>query len=605
MPPISFDPPADGHDPSPQLDARRFSLELGVLAAVAMVVEWALAGRAGGHDLHPHPYWLFVLPLAAARGTSAGVLSATVAAVFYLGRHPSVAEGLQPSGLLGALREPALFYAVAYCVGLARDVLVRENRALKNRLGETESALMRLRAEREPGPDEPPPRPSSRFHPPADTAVERAGSEDLFQLAVKLTEERCGMPASILNVREDGSMELAAYSAGEDPGDRFTAIGASRLVRRAKRQGIGLAAEPGQSDGLVACVAPLFDESGFLRAMLCLESPMHVDGETARSFFGIAEWASAGFARVRRGGELLDRSVAGQILTFPRQWLGSCDDLDERLHTEFERFVRHDVPISAIAIQATRWTDTTQQGREELDRYVLDTVGVGLRVTDTLYNFDWPGCYVLVLMGTSATASEGVLTRLQSKIAEASSEAIGPLEFHVASPGVETPDCNDLIERIADWFREASPLPLGSRAQVLSGGTRRVGDSKACLARLELELHAALRTGGEVSILELSVEHPESGDPDALMREFEPVLQTSLRRSDGAYSLGANHLLLVLPHTGAEEGELVADRIADRVASMAAPFGKVHASNHVLDTAISPDAVLEGLARDAGLTQVA
>ena len=400
-------------------------------------------------------------------------------------------------------------------------------------------------------------------------------------------------------------MELGALSQGGDAGDRFTALGKSPLVRRSKRQGVALAADETAQDDCIACVAPLFDDAGFLRALICLEGASPVDGEVARSFFGIAEWASAGFARIRRGSELLDRSVAGRLLSFPRKWLGSCDDLDERLHTEFERFVRHDVPMSAIAIQATRWTDTTRQGREELDRYVLDTVGAGLRVTDTLYNFDWPGCYVLVLLGTSASASEGILTRLQSKLAEAASEAVGPLEFHVASPSVETPDCNDLIQQIADWFRASSPLPLGSRAQVLSGGPRRVGSPSSCLARIELELHAALRTGGEVSVVELSVENPENAEADALSNEFAPILQTSMRRSDGAYNLGANHLLLILPHTGSEEAELVAERLRERLAQVEADFGAIHASSHTLDTNACPSDVLEGLVQDASIAGVA
>ncbi len=589
----------DAHAAPAARDGRRATLELAVLASLAFGLEWVLAGRDGGHGLHPHPYWLFVLPLAALRGAGPGLLAATVAAVFYLGRHPALDGNASLS--LDALREPLLFFLVGGGVGLAQEGLRRTVRELRGLLEETEAALAHLRTERQ----------RSEGSTAADaTAAGRRdwqvgpGDHPLFQRAVELVAERCGAPACALAVREDGSVELAACSRGEDDGERFAAIGTSKLALRARRQGVGLVAEPGSTDP-VAAAAPLFDDSGFLRGLLCLEAGAPVDETVARTFLGVAEWASAAFARVRRGGEMLDARVAGQLVAFPRRWLGTPDDLDERLHTEFERFVRHDVPMSALAVLATRWTDTSAAARAELDRFVLDTVGAGLRVTDTLYHFDWPGCYVLVLMGTSASASEGLLTRLQSKLAEARDDAFGPLEFHVAAPGLETPDCNDLIERIADWFRATSPLSLGSRPQVLSGGPRRVGDWDACLARIELELHAGLRTDSEVSIVELDVEHPDAVAPDTLAREFQPVLQRSLRRSDGAYSLGPNRLLLVLPHTGPEEAELVAERLRERLEGVDAGFGLVRASGHTLASGASPQDVLEGLARDASPRAVA
>ena len=140
---------------------------------------------------------------------------------------------------------------------------------------------------------------------------------------------------------------------------------------------------------------------------------------------------------------------------------------------------------------------------------------------------------------------------------------------------------------------------------MLSGGPRRIGPSDACLARVELELHAALRTGGNVSVVELSVDHPEAVDPETLSNEFVPILQTSMRRSDGAYELGPNRLLLILPHTGKEEAELVAERLRERLDQVHEDFGSIHASSHRLDTDASPSDVLDGLARDAAITDAA
>ena len=339
--------------PRSSADARRFSLELALLAAVALAAEWTLRGSAGAFDVHPHPYWLFVLPLAATRGLAAGLMSATAAAVFYLGRHPSFGvDGVQTAETWMSLREPLLFFVVGSGVGLARDGLARTNDALRARLDETEEALARALASSERAP-----RPAAQARANesvAETESARADNERLFRIAVDMITERCELPGCVLLVGDDKSMELGTFSPDGDPGDRFTTLCESSLVRRAKRQGVALTRADASSDDPVACVAPLFDDTGFLRALVCLESREAVGAEVAGDFFGIAEWASAGFARIRSGSTALDQSVAGRLLSFPRRWLGSSDDLDERLHTEFERFVRHDVPMSVIAIQATR-----------------------------------------------------------------------------------------------------------------------------------------------------------------------------------------------------------------------------------------------------------
>jgi GGDEF domain-containing protein len=349
-------------------------------------------------------------------------------------------------------------------------------------------------------------------------------------------------------------------------------------------------------------VAPLFDAGGVVRALLCLDAipPTRLNESTITIFLGIAEWVSAALSRLARGPEASAPEAAPlEPAAETEIRIGSSQDLGERLRLEVERCSRYGVPTSFLAIQATEWKDPSPEGVRSLDRFVLSHFTSGLRPSDGIYRFGYPGCYLLVLAGTTVQGAEVVRTRLLRRV-EYSPQGQGAVEIFAIGPDAQAPDLPSLVNLVAARLRKASPLPLEGRCPVEIPVATKAAGMDAFLRRLKMEASLAVRNGFELQVIGISAEVVDETAPDLLVRHVFEAGARTLRPTDGVYAIGPRHCAVLCPCTDGEQAATVAHRLATAVRKRDpdAPYGQL--TTQVVGLGPSyPDAtsLLEALAK--------
>ena len=564
---------------------RRTLTEIGVLYAIVVPIESAV-GHLGSFGAHPHPYWLIVLPMAAARGVVAGMVTATIALGLYALGAMRAIEG-DDIFTYGNMLEPILFYAVAFFTGELRDEMELKKRKIERRLSDVNERNTRLRQERDVLSDanrELEKRivdDSTQFGNliAAAERIEKSGKHAVYELALEMVEEHCGAASSVLMLLADGSLDYLAHRgwADDELGDRLEAARESEFVERAIADGTavnGFRPEetPPATGPLV--VAPLFDAGGVVKALLCLDHvPVsRLNEATITLFLGISDWVSAALARLVR------TSAAPAALPVGQErgaFLGSPEELGRRLRLELARCSRYGVPTSFLTIQATEWKDSTSEGIEMVDRHVLSSFTSGLRPSDALYRFGYPGCYLLMLAGTTVQGAEVVRTRLMRRIEYSTSLPVGMIDIAATGPDVEAPDLISLADRVSARFRRFSSLPLEGRCPIDVPDQVEVGDVTAFMRRLRLETSLAVRNGFDLYVAGISADRRESVQTGLLARHVLQAGAQTLRPTDGVYTIGPYHCAIILPCTNGEEAATVIHRVATLVRSRDphAPYG--------------------------------
>jgi len=561
---------------------RRTLVEISVVYLVIALLEaFLFEGSIGSFGVHPHPYWLVILPAAAARGLLPGLFAAVIGTGLYAAGVLTSPGAAGATSLLDILtmREPILFFAVAYLVGEFRDGLQTRLEKLAAGWLEIEASVERLQYERdvlsttnrelERRIVEHPGQVANLLQ--TATRLEYTHPERVYDVALELVEEFCGARASVIAVASDGHLSIAAPRdlSGEEENRRIDAVRESELCARAVRLVVcvdGL--REGTPGNGPLCVAPLLDGQGLLLALLCLDDipTTYLNETTARIFSGVAEWVSASLSRMARGAPPLAPDAVFNLSAPIVRTLGTPADLGTRLRVETERFVRHDVPFSVIGIRS-RSADA-----ERLEQSLIALFGPDLRGTDGLYAFGYPGCFIVCLAATSLEAGEAPLQRVREIAEQAeAAERLGPLEFFLAAPDSDARDATALVTSLA---RQLDPAPLhDDQAPCPTDLRHRVGDAAACERRLDIEVRLAQRLATELSVVEVRAEG--CGALIAAER-IEPELDTLLRRADGAYALSDEHLLIVLPTTGVGEAGMIARRFESFLCDdFGAPRGNV------------------------------
>ncbi len=563
---------------------RRTLTEIAALFAIVVPIEIALTGgRVGSFGVHPHPYWIIVLPMAGARGVVAGLVAAAVGSLLYAVGAWRAARPEEAIDLFTfrTMLEPILFFGVGYFVGELHDELALRYRKLQRLVDDVQARNTGLRQERDVLAeanrqlerrivDD-----STQFGNLilAARRIEQAGQREVFEVALDLVEEHCGASASVLLLLDDRSLDYLCHRGWKEgeTAARLAAARRSRFVERVVAEGVavnGLSPEETVPDEGPLVVAPLFDASGMVKALLCLDDlpASRLNESTVTTFLGIGEWISAALARIARGRDAPDPRRA-EFSAGPEAdaWLGTPDHLGRRLRLELERCARYGVPASFLVVHARDWTDTTREGVANLDRYVLTHFTTGLRPSDALYRFGYPGCYLLVLAGTTVEGAEVVRTRLLRRVEYAPRRDIGALDIFATGPDAGAPDLASLIQRVAARLRKLSSLPLEGHCPVAVPQADELGGIDDFIHRIKMEASLAARNGFDLHVVGISAEAGATPADGLLARHVRDVGARLLRPTDGVYAIGPFHSAVVLPCTPPEEAAAVAHRLVTAV----------------------------------------
>ena len=558
---------------------RRTLTEIAALFLIVVPIELSVTGGSlGSFGFHPNPYWLIVLPMAAARGVVAGMIAAALASIFY------TVGALQalPADQIGTLfdydnmREPILFFIVAFVIGELHDEMASRYKKLDRRHDDVQERNQSLRQERDVLRD------ANRELEKrivdasvqfgnlivAAERIESSGRTEVFEIALELAEEHCGAAASVLLRLEDGSLDYLCHRGWSDDElpSRLTVARESEVVRLAIDEGRTINAyQPGEDvprEGPLV-VAPLFDATGLVRALLCLDEipDTRLNESTITIFLGISRWISSALTRLARNDGEARTAAHPESTTDGSLWLGTADDLGARLRLELERCARYGVPTSFLAIQLSALTDTTAEGIETADRFVAAHFTTGLRPSDNVYRFGYPGCYLLVLAGTAVSGAEIVRQRLMRRVDYAAAETIGPVEMFSTGPDAGAPDLVSLVERVASRLRTTSALALKGACPVQVPTSVDAGSSAELVHRMRLEVGLALRYGFDFNVIAIGTGSDSLGAIETLARHLAEAGARLLRLTDGIYRISRNRIAVVMPSTGSEEAAALAHRL--------------------------------------------
>ncbi len=546
------------------------AVEIGALYATIVCLEMVFSGRVGSFGVHPHPYWLVVLPMAAARGLWAGLAAAALGgSLFAIG----VVHGLRiddPRRLfdLQLMLEPILFAFAAFFVGQFRDDLLlrykklwrvlehqseegarlaEANRQLSERNLEYQSRLLDH---------------SAQFGNMIDVArrLELADEREILELALDMVKEHCGatrcsvvMVVAVGQGEQKDQLELIGDRGWPEPTIRLQldAAAASPLVRKCVREAVPVSgfdpATPAPKDGPIL-VAPIFDQHTVLSALLCVEE-LPADRYSANLesvFIGVAEWTTVSLARVRSGRrakEFTPTSVAEVAET----WLGTSEELGARLRLEDARCTHQGVVTSLITLQATDLATTAGTAIAELDARMRELTAGPLRSSDSLYRFGYPGCWVAVLPDTPLQGARVVCQRLARRLRMADTGVLGAVAIDAVAPDDEHPTLPSLLGLIAERCRGMSGVPLDTRCPVQVQERASVGDAIAFVRSVRIELDLAMRSDSELFVVSVRLDVDDVRQRELFSQQIEQQHGRLLRAIDGLYRLSENHFAVVLP----------------------------------------------------------
>lgn len=551
---------------APRIDASllRNFVELGVLFGLIAGTEFSIYdGVVGSYGVHPHPYWIIILPIAASRGVLPGLLAVAFASILFV---VGAMEALGTDQLAEVLnydvmQEPLRFAFVAFFIGQFRDEFASRYRALWRRymhLHEAAELILRHNSVLASTNEDYKLRlldHSVQFGNLIDTQkqLDSASDRDVFELALQMVEEHCAASVcSILLVHGPGEFEVAAQ-IGWNPEflrERLAESADSLIVRHAAADGSRI---NGIGEGQLMLglgplmAAPLFDGSKAVCALLCLDHlpPDRFAETTASIFFSIADWTQAALDRAERTVSTGDEP---EFLRVQRQpWLGSARDLGIQISIEDDRCSRLGLPTSVIALQAESLLGSGADQIASLDEHILASLGANLRDTDTVHRFGYPGCYCIVLAGTPLPGAQILTERIQKWLRYTSGDELGAFHVQVFTPDEEAPDLRSMLQRIAAHFRKRSPVPLSGSCPVTTPKHLPMGSLREFSRRVRLEMGLAMRNRYELYLIYLHVDESENLQLSAFPGHVERYCQESLRGTDGVYQLREDRYVAVLP----------------------------------------------------------
>jgi hypothetical protein len=257
--------------------------------------------------------------------------------------------------------------------------------------------------------------------------------------------------------------------------------------------------------------------------------------------------------------------------------IGTPQELSERLTFEYARGARHGTPLTLLVLHFFLWNQRSDRARDRLEQHVTEHFLACMRVSDGLFDFGMRGCYVAVLPHTSPAEAALPCARLEQRSNLRPAAETGPVKIDVFPVDLGVPDAVSLLDRLEAFFRCQALLPPGAGrpppppARVPLRG---LGDLQRALF---VELNFAGREGSHLSVLSLFAAEPGEAPPGLLARHATSLAPGSIRTSDAVFSVGPNHVALVMPRTESGSAAAVGARITAALeqAYPDAPYGRL------------------------------
>ena len=164
-----------------------------------------------------------------------------------------------------------------------------------------------------------------------------------------------------------------------------------------------------------------------------------------------------------------------EITPQPRT-IGSPRACGERLRQEYARAARHGSSLSVIAVHFFLFEGRDEAQLRRVHRHVERTFAQAVRISDSIFDFGLPGCYLAILPHTPASNAQVVRQRFEQRASNNPVSDLGPVKIDVLSLGIDVPDVESLLPKLEQHFRTQAIHALGDGGPPLPPGRLPLGD---------------------------------------------------------------------------------------------------------------------------------
>lgn len=412
---------------------RTAATEVVVFFAVALLVDALLLDGTRFRDVQPHPFWLFLLVVAAHYGTETGVLAALLATLLaFAGNLPARDPFVtQTAYLVTVLSTPVLWFASAVVLGELRKRHQRRHLDLRRRLAESrdEKSALEVTNEALKLANERLGKHSAGQVETHLSLVRAAGTVDtddtnaVFQSVGALITSLLSPDAYAIYLVDGGHLKLVAQKGdgkSAPPRERYNE--GDVLFDAVVRDGevVHVASEAGRlalgDEGVIA--GPLVDGARKqVVGMLKIGSmPLaNLGPRSLQAFAVLTEWISAAY----RNAQVVEQARKSRIIH------GQSHLFTDAYYQSISKFVlamamRADFELTQMTVRLRDDGATPSVHNTAVNDAIAATVLKGLRDTDLAFDYtDERGDYVVLLPMTPMENTPVLATRLRSLIERA------------------------------------------------------------------------------------------------------------------------------------------------------------------------------------------
>lgn len=450
---------------------RSAAAEVIVFFAVALLVDAVFLGGTRFLDYSPHPFWLFVLVVAAHYGTETGVFASLLAIVLAFAGNLPARDPLQTESvyMLSVFRQPALWFFSAVVLGELRNRQRRKFEELASKFTGSQKERVELSVNNEAlrltndrlgkrtvGQVE-----TNLSLVQAARTLETQDADAVFHSVGALIDNLLAPSAYSIYLAVEQRLDLVVqFTDGNAP----TALQTYRVGDAlfdavvGRREVVHIASGPGLEilgrDGVIA--GPLIHaESGRMVGMLKIEAmPLaNLELRSIETFKMLSDWIGAAYHNaqtVEEANKSRIRNAESQLFTdaYYQQVSTFLLALAERARFEVTQMTVR------IRIESNGSHDSVKAA-------IQATVLSGLRTTDLAFDYHTDRNEYVVLLPMTPMKNTALLAdRLRTMIGEAVGEAVASSDLSITFEALHVPAAKDVKPWHRAVIRRTDPYSL-------------------------------------------------------------------------------------------------------------------------------------------------
>ena len=393
---------------------------LGLSLLVVINLLW-FGDRIGFLEVHPHPYWIVILPIAARYGFRGGFWTGFLAAGIYVGMLKLGRHDLSLWDLPGTkyLITPVLFLVVGMIIGEIREVQKRKFEELQldfEGLREAFDQLSRSHEAMNKAKQELDTRIISQEHTlstlyDAAQALKSLQEKEIYPAVVDLVTSFLSAEACSIYVLSDNRLKLVISTGDQTKPERKKEVEVDDgMMGRAFSSGKTVSLnffissrDFGALDGSeIVISAPLMSSNKQTLGILNIEKLPFVkfNPQTVRMASLLADWCGAAIENARTYKETKDRNISDDITG-----AYTYGYLQERLKEEFSRARRYKRPLTVLSLDIADFQTFSNKVKQDVLTVLSLVLKNKLRDVDLLFHGGDPGRYVIILPDTPLESS--------------------------------------------------------------------------------------------------------------------------------------------------------------------------------------------------------